>query len=149
MSSFWNAFACCAGQDPPLRKSCSHWMSLSNQRHLSLAWARSLSDAAVWAPSNVQASWGKTFNHQNWVPLHWRSDENQWVKWHDQWSQGSNESNESSTEDDKTDWLRSQFWIHILDVPLSRCVTLDKLLSLSKPQFTHLSNGDSAYSWDI
>lgn len=47
---------------------------------------------------------------------------------------------ESSTEDNITYWLRNQFRIQILDVPLHSCVTSDKLLSLSKPQFTHPSS---------
>lgn len=31
---------------------------------------------------------------------------------------------------------------------LSSCVALGTLLSLSEPQFTHLSNGNSAYCWE-
>lgn len=49
---------------------------------------------------------------------------------------------------DKITWIKESvldFWIQILDVPLSSCLALDKLLSLSKPQFTYLSNRDYAY----
>lgn len=40
------------------------------------------------------------------------------------------------------DWVW-QTWVWIFILPLSTCVTLDKLLNLSEPQFPSLQNGDS------
>lgn len=48
---------------------------------------------------------------------------------------------------DKITWSKESgldFQIRILDVPLSSSLALDKLPSLSKPQFTYLSNRDYA-----
>lgn len=109
MSPFRNAFACCAGQGPLLRKRGGPWMSLPNQGHWSLEGARSVTDTVA-----MSQKVGKSIQ---WAKLgsSWGSDETQWVKRLDWWSQGSNESSESSTEDNITYWFRSHsgfsFWV--------------------------------------
>lgn len=115
-------------------------MSLPNQGHLPLEWARLLSDTTAWTSDNVQTSWEKHSLIKNMVLLYWRI-EAPWVKR----SRDSFESNDVSTDDHTIYWYGSQFQIQILGVPLSSRVTLDKLLNLPPPCFAHQSDRDSAY----